>query len=51
MQKFVQNKKFSDLGPKLRGNFEEEFEKTNLSFEINTPEFINRQSFVQRKKT
>ena len=51
MQKFLQNKKFSNLGPKMRGNFKVEFEKANFIFEINTLDFINKRIFMQKERT
>ena len=51
MQKFLQNKKFSNLGPNMRGNFQVEFEKANFIFEINTLDFINKKIFMQKKET
>ena len=51
MQKFLQNKKISNLGPKMRGNFNVEFEKANFIFEINTLDFVNKQIFMQKKGT
>ena len=51
MQKFLQNKKISNLGPKMWGNFKVEFEKANFIFEINTLDFINKQIFMQKKGT
>ena len=50
MQKFLQKKKISNLGPKMRGNFKVEFEKANFIFEINTLDFINKQIFMQKKR-
>ena len=49
MQKFLQNKKISNLGPKMRGNFKVEFEKTNFIFEINTLDFVNKQILCKKK--
>ena len=51
MQKFLQNKNFSNLAPKMRGNFKVEFEKANFIFEINTLNFINMQIVIQKKGT